>query len=246
MTLAVLKNRILDLTERSFDEARWGVRSFREFVGQFSEVVAVDSSTRPATAELLDTSPPTGAQAPTPPPGAAVMTPERRVRADLWRAVLDYSSRNVYVWDGERAVPVAPELAQSDKRPRLPTMSADDLARWRARFAGEHGAGAPAGVSAALEAWRLEGLPTTSLPTPLHRLWNGELKRNVVERLDEWFRSSGIEAPWNLVETRRAVSDRDDGEQQLRSLVIRCVEAMSRAELEELRLSPAVLLRARR
>ncbi len=50
MTLAVLKNRVLDHTDRSFDEARWGAGSFREFVGMFPEVVSVDSSTRPPTA----------------------------------------------------------------------------------------------------------------------------------------------------------------------------------------------------
>ena len=245
MTLAVLKNRILGLTERSFDEARWEARSFREFVGLFPEVVSVDPSTRPATAELIEGPPTSGAQAPTPPPGAAVMTPERRVRPDLWRAVLDYSSGRIYAWDGELAVPIKPESAPADDRARLPTIGPDDLAEWRTRFAAEHGTGTPANVSAALEAWRLGGLSTTTLPAPLHRLWNGELKRNVVERLDEWFRSAGIEAPQNMVETRRPASVRDDDTQRLRNLVVRCVEAMSHAELEELRISPAVLLRAR-
>ncbi len=83
MTLAVLKNRVLDHTDRSFDEARWGAGSFREFVGMFPEVVSVDSSTRPPTAELIEGPAREGparpdAEAPVPAPGAAVLTPERR------------------------------------------------------------------------------------------------------------------------------------------------------------------------
>lgn len=136
MTLAVLKNRVLDHTDRSFDEARWGAGSFREFVGMFPEVVSVDSSTRPPTAELIEGPAREGparpdAEAPVPAPVAAVLTPERRVRSDLWRAVLDYSSGKAYVWDGERAVQTKPQDAETERRPRLPTATPQDLAEWR-------------------------------------------------------------------------------------------------------------------
>lgn len=54
MTSAVLKNRILDLTNREFDEADWGADSFRAFLGQFNDILRVDPSKRPMQVTLLE------------------------------------------------------------------------------------------------------------------------------------------------------------------------------------------------
>jgi hypothetical protein len=40
---AVLKNRLLSATGRTFDEARWGVEKFAEFLALFPDIVSVDS-----------------------------------------------------------------------------------------------------------------------------------------------------------------------------------------------------------
>jgi hypothetical protein len=243
MTIAVLKNRILALTQRSFDESAWGASSFREFVAQYPSVVEIDADLRPARVRLLAEL--DEGMSPLSPAMRAV-GPGRRVRPDLWEATLDYSSGKTYVWDEGRAVPVSTETAaEAAQQPQLPTVSSEILSEWREEFTkGAEAAGASPTTLAALEAWRLQGLPDRTLPTPVRRRWNGELKRHIVERLESWFEQHALTPPHDLVsiDAPRQTADAND---ELRQLVIRCVRGMTREELEELRLPPVALLRIR-
>ena len=52
MTTAVLKNRLLDLTGGTFDEAAYGATTFMDFVLRNEDTLAVDRSTAPPLVEL--------------------------------------------------------------------------------------------------------------------------------------------------------------------------------------------------
>ncbi len=95
MAPAVLKNRLLDVTGRRFDQAQYGVQRFGELLPLLAGLVAVDTSARPAVVELL-------------PEARALLDedspseqPSDRfsVRPDLWDAVLDFSSGAVWRWN---------------------------------------------------------------------------------------------------------------------------------------------------
>ena len=95
MSVAVLKNRILDLTQGLFKESDHGATTFQDFVRQHGDILELDRNTKPPVAILKGVSP------------EPESTPQRtavRIRADLWRAVLDFSSHRRYVWDGEEHV----------------------------------------------------------------------------------------------------------------------------------------------
>ena len=97
MTTAVLKNRLLDLTGRAFDEAAYGATSFMDFVLRNKETLAVDHSTVPPLVELRN-----AASSRQPSDEAVDVKAPHRIRPDLWKAALDYSSGTRYVWDVAR------------------------------------------------------------------------------------------------------------------------------------------------
>lgn len=197
MTVAVLKNRILDVTNRKFDEARWGAQSFGDFVGLYPDVVSVDHSTHPPTVELVDhpdESPPAG------------LKPGDRIRQDLWRAVLDSTSGNTYVWRDDRAVVLpADEAADAEGEPRLPTIGDETLGEWRSAFV-ESLSPLPEQLADRAQRWQAGRLHDNVLPGHLRGRWNGRLKQHVLERLEAWFEDSGISRPDDVVEHRIALA----------------------------------------
>ena len=93
MTTAVLKNRLLDLTDRKFTEASYAASSLADFVSQFSHILNVDRDQLPMTVELkeeerarLDSDVVSGASR------------NIRIKGELWRAIFDRSSGNTYYW----------------------------------------------------------------------------------------------------------------------------------------------------
>lgn len=238
MSVAVLKNRLLDATERTFDEERWGAATFSEFVGLYPDVIAVDDSTRPATVELVDHADPSTAPA---------LRLGDRIRRDLWHAVLDHTSGDLHLWRDGRAVAVPPdEAGGAQNDPRLPTIDQDTLDAWRKSFV-ESVSPLPKPLDEATQRWQAERLHDNLLPGQLRGRWNGRLKQLVLERLDAWFEEAGIPWPPDVVEPRAAPARRRDGStESLRSLIVEAVGAMTREELEEIRLPPAALLRTRK
>lgn len=242
MTTAVLKNRLLDLTEGAFHEADWGATTIAEFVNQFSDLVTLDTSTRPARVHLVETAEPEGTQS----ASLLPLGPRRRIRADLWRAVLDYGGEHVYVWDGDGAIAVKPaSVAAGDSRPALPTTTREEFAAWRAQFVAAH-EDVPAPLRASLETWREQGSGTKSLPPRFRNAWTGEVKRRVLERLMSWFAEHDLQPPSDLVETPDLEDRHEFGVEALRAFVHECVQAMTREELEGLALPARVAARVRR
>lgn len=92
MAIPVLKNRLLQITDRKFTEADYGARSFREMLRNMSELIQVHDTPLPGHVTLRS-----AATADLPADDSKV--PQREIRPDLWDAMLDFSSGTRYVWD---------------------------------------------------------------------------------------------------------------------------------------------------
>ncbi len=247
MRTTVLKNRLLTETDRRFTETRWGVEKFTEFLALFPDLVSVDSAESPPAVELRRREDGTTTEELT----AAGTHPlprsrHERVRSDLWRAVLDYSSGAVYVWDPEAGRAVIAE-DPADDRPRLPTVDPEVMAGWRQEFAAEQAPSLSSRQQDVVDRWRAEGGRTAALPSSLRGLWNAQLKQRVVQRLEEWFAEQHLDTPADiLMATFRApLPPAALDTERLREFAHRTISAMTRAELEALLLPAAAIVRAR-
>jgi hypothetical protein len=107
-----------------------------------------------------------------------------------------------------------------------------------------------AGVSGILERWKALETSTSDLPRYLRDAWFAELKTRVRARLEKWFADQSMAVPDDFIEvpqsrTRDRIPERDSTA-NLRAFIVRCVEAMTREELEGLQLPARALLRLRR
>ena len=185
MSVAVLKNRLLDLTERRFKESDYGASTFGEFVQNHDHILALDATQRPPVAILKGVSPaPVGAS------GARAT----RVRSDLWRAVLDFSSDEEYIWDESEGIAKHASSAGASG-PALPTITADKFNEWKKAFTEEVDEGER---DERLSAWVGHRLPASFLPLPLRHRWNGYLKAAVRRHLLAWFEEQGLVPPSDI------------------------------------------------
>ena len=101
----VLKNRMLDLTERTFNEADYGADRFGALVEQLDELLAVDHSAKPFLVELREPyrSDITASES------IGESSGRNRIRADLWNAIVDYSDAEGWVWDQSLAKAIYPD-----------------------------------------------------------------------------------------------------------------------------------------
>lgn len=239
MTVAVLKNRLLKISERSFNEADYGSRTMSEFVRNYPDILVFDDSTRPPRVSLRAGS----VGVPTPVPGD-----QNRIRPDLWSAIIDYQSGDIYVWDGLIARPVdtSSTAGEEESIPVLPTLTIREFDDWRRRFierAAELTSDDPAATEQARR-WVENRLGTRYLPASLRTPWNRDLKQLVVDRLVSWFGEQGISPPSDLLQTRPTTRRQVVGADTLRQLVLRCVRVMTEDELRQLSLPPSAVLRA--
>lgn len=236
MRATVLKNRILSL-EESFDEREWGVERFGDFLDLYHGLVSVDRTLRPPLVRLLEEAAGDAERS------MAWSGPRTRIRPDLWRAVMDVDTPEPYGWDGSAAARGASE----PDRPTLPTVTSENLAEWRRSFVEQaraaHGDAFP---EDRVSRWVDTVQSARTLPQPIQVEWTMYLKRRVQERLEHWFAEQGIPAPPDMVSETTARERDDSDTDRLRRLVVGAVEAMSRQELEELRLPARVLLCAKR
>lgn len=234
MTPAVLKNRLLDATDRTFDESDWNASSFAEFLKQFDDVVAPVPDSRPPQIKLVQ------GESSSAPEEIRDIGSRRRIRPDLWDAVLDYSSDLRYFWDGTRAVKVAPDEVSAGVE--LPTLDKSEFSEWRHEFVRRESANHPR-ASARLVSWLEKDQPLVALPRPLRTAWVIELKMRVFRRLEDWFQAKGIAPPDDLVYDDELAGSPDATADPLRERVLAAVRAMSREELETLQLPATVLMR---
>lgn len=242
MAPAVLKNRLLDVTDRRFDQSQYGVERFADLLPLLSELVALDTSSGQRIVELRP-----GARALLEEDDSGDDGPSRfRVRPDLWDAVLDFSSGVVWRWDAEtgQALPSTEEATPDDER--LPTIAAELFAQWRHTFIAEHAAEIPPDAIAAAEEWAELGRRSEMLPRSLRGKWFAFLKDRVVATLETWFAENGLAVPRDLREQAHPQRGRSDHVEELRDFVIRCVRKMSPAELETLQLPASAAFRTPR
>lgn len=242
MTAAVLKNRILKLTGRDFREQDWGASSFRGFLQLFSTLVDVDDAVNPPMVRWIGAATSAAESS-----GAGEdfgLGPHRRIRDDLWTAVLDYSSGQSYFWDGRGAVARPAEAENAPPAPRLPTLTREEFLGWRSEFVTSALAENPM-AQHLLEAWRESEAGTAALPRQFRTVWIGELKSKVLSRLLDWFALERIDPPPNLVQDAPMRRAQDAQTEEIRELILQCVRVMSRSQLEELRLPADVVLRVR-
>jgi len=243
MAPAVLKNRLLDVTGRRFDEREYGAQRFSELVPLLSGTISVDASVRPPVVELL----PEARALVDGEEQAPQATARARVRPDLWNAVLDYSSASKWRWNRETSIA---EPVESDDVPDdelLPTISASDLVEWRNGFIDEHEGDLPESVKSAAIDWAEHGRRSESLPRNLRGLWFEYLKNRVIDTAEAWFTQHGLPIPADLREETAARPRRATGEvDELREFIIRCVRTMSAAELASLQLPAAAAHRTPR
>ena len=222
MTLAVLKNRILQIKRGQFREQDYGAPSFRDLL-MGCPVLRLDG----AYAEFLGEEPPEQV------PAAPVRLERTRIRPDLWRAILDFSSGRRYAWDSRQQVA---REATADDEQIFPTVTREEFAQWRNEFATRHSG------DEAVARWRDESLGTKDLPRHLQGEWNGTIKAKATLRLSEWFTAHGMD----LSSTVGPLPQSRDGQvEDLRGTVIACVSVMTGTELAELKLPPAAVLRAK-
>ncbi|MBR0739650.1 hypothetical protein JQ581_22205 [Bradyrhizobium liaoningense] len=210
MTLAVLNNRLLQKTFRTFEPRDYGANSLRELIEALhpafelkdekggSTVTFHDLS---LTAASLGTSA-TAADSQARPP---VAVSAGRIRSDLWASIMDYSSGNRYVWDERKGI--ARKASNDDTGPLLPTILPEEFRTWRTEFLKSDGSTLTTSDLAIATRWCEKLLPTSSLPTELQGPWNKELNRRVRDRLSSFFSSR----------EKRSRDDEGEGDQRDRS-----------------------------
>lgn len=201
MTIGVLKNRLLQITDRRFDPRDFGVADMRAFLVMLAPQVQVTKRTihgevtlNVAQDSVRAARVPSSKQRTTevsPRPVAPVEVPQDllkhdgRTRPDLWTAVMDYASGEKYVWD-ERLGEARPTRGK-EILPMMPTVTPVELGEWRRTFISEHKSVIEGSDLASAQRWQEQGLATVYLPTRLRQTWNRELSLRVRQRLQEFF-----------------------------------------------------------
>jgi hypothetical protein len=240
MTAGVLKNRLLLLTSGAFDERDYSANSFTGFLRAFPDLVEVDAAFAPPRVVLKEFAPLRDVVA------ASRPAPRPRIRPDLWRAVVDFSSGIEYVWDSRTARARPKNEASGEDLPTIPTLTPGELRDWRRSFLENDASARQYANDPEVQAWLLENLSTSALPRALRGPWNKEMSRLLEQRLRDWFAGQKLEPPGDLVgiapsETRLSSEDDD-----LRSIAIDVVSHMTADELRRLSFPAEAVLRALR
>jgi hypothetical protein len=249
MNDAVLKNRILLLTDRRFSEADYGAQSFLGLLRSLSNVLEVAGDRPPYRVRLL---PDTALHAaihdvaPAPPLPNGVVDGSLelvRVRADLWSATVDYVSRRPFLWD-----PASKEVVRvgGTATVQLPTLTKEEFDTHRLDFARKHG------DEAFARNWIAQRGGIRELPYRLRTEWTNYLKHLVIDRLTTWFEYNRLPQPADLLQPARVRATLEQSHanptqiQHLRDTVLRIVAGMTDEELAALALPAAAVARYQR
>ena len=173
MTTPVLKNRLLQRTERRFGVSTYGASNLLELLARCGDLVSIDRTTKPTTVEWLQGGHPDA------------IVPKERVRPNLWHAILDYSSGREYEWDP--ATGQARPTETADPARKLPTVTRETFGQWRSEFGDAHRAELTTEAEQKrLDEWVAAGLSTQFLPPALRGAWNSFLKERVAVRVKEY------------------------------------------------------------
>ena len=266
MTSAVLKNRLLDITERQFSEARYGTSSFISLVRRVPDLLDIVEDNPPFTlrikepiaslsdADVGESSEEGVVLAGTPkhpsPPGGDWK--RIRIRDDLWRGIIDYDSGDTYVLDPETGH-VRPIESSDAELPVAPTATQEVISSWREEFTESLPLSIRSKFADELRTWMDHGGRQTDLPRSVRGRWVAFLKRKVSNRLEKWFDALGKPLPSDTLLVSETgglppseAIDEVVRTRQLRDLIIRAVQTMSYDELAQISVPAFVLLRVSR
>ena len=246
MTVAVMKNRLLNLTKREFDESQFGTNSIAEFLVLCEDILFLDTTVVPPMVELRESELRNNAEW-----NENLVHAAGRVRGDFWQAVIDYSSGTQYVWDANENQVVAGGTELDG--PIVPSIDSTMLRDWRSEFFDEvrEGSGVTVEQETRTKGWVQMFLPTSSLPSHMISSWNRFLRDKVHEWLLIWFNESGLDPPSDLfaisppAPRRQRQRGAEEG-QALRRFVLRVVGEMTERELQQLTLPARAVLRVTR
>lgn len=240
MAVPVLKNRLLQLSSKSFRESDYGSPNIWHFVTQFPKVIATEGVRPRERVRLIEPENVEANERETP----AALDPAGmgRIRQDLWRALFDYSAQETFVWDEAKGRARVRSELDPESAPVLPTLSAEDMNELRAEFVrlqekvSDHDA-------VRLDEWVTRGGPTVALPRLYRGLWNAHLKSHAANTLRAFFLSEGLDVPKDLVERVSTHVEPEREVERLRRLAHRYIDAMTAEELARLSIEMAVVLR---
>ncbi len=240
MAVPVLKNRLLQLTSRNFREDEYGSPNIWHFVTLFPALLATEGEYPRERVRLLTRarlqSADVGEPASLDPAGLG------RIRSDLWRAVVDYRSQEVYVWDETTGRARVRKAQDAEHLPVLPTLSAEDMGRLRREFVDTQERVSDQDAKR-LEEWTTRAGPTIALPRMYRGLWNALVKSHVADMLRSFFLGKGLDVPGDMLVRASSALEPDREVERLRKLVHHYVDAMTAEELGRLSIEMAVVLR---
>lgn len=196
MTVAVLNNRLLQITDRRFQPRDFGTKDLKAFVALLGPEFRLTGEPPRLSIELVGP----GERAPGKAAAVAVPVPKveapptavpstqpaaGRIRHDLWLSVVDYTSGHTYVWDASLGHARVADLG--DTGPRMPTLTPVELAEWRQTFLDAHKQSIEGAALVNAQRWQEQGLSTSYLPTDLQQPWNRELSLRIRLRLQDFF-----------------------------------------------------------
>ena len=162
-----------------------------EFVQSISDYLRFDSSTFPATVELISAAKLGAEEGNSAGDTRGPMTEKPsttydrgRIRDDLWQAVIDWQINISYVWDpgGQCVKKVRQPAPEVDVLPRLSKAEFDAL---RNSFTENVAGSLEDKDRKKLQAWRAHKLPTNQLPKEVLTIWYKSLTNEVETRLKE-------------------------------------------------------------
>ena len=156
MKLAVLKNRLLQGSNRAFRESNYGEASFRDLLLRLSDVIQVDGDS--VELKTLNVEGRTDEHVYGNPQTNPAAGDRQRVRPDLWLSIIDYSSGKTYTWDVSSHRVRGGEPGDTLV---IPTLSRQEMSNWRREFADQHHR------PAELDKWQEAELGVQALPEAL-------------------------------------------------------------------------------
>jgi len=255
MTTAVLKNRLLNLTNRTFTETEYGASSMPALMRLIPDLVQVASEGYPGRVCLTDpdalrpspvSSTPTRAED----AGGEFDWRDWRIRDDLWQSIVHYEHGGPFVLDPVTKV-ARNASADDDSLPQLPTLTREEFEAWRRDFVDSIIADTnDEALKPALQVWLLGHGRTADLPRAVRGRWIENFKRRVAERLHNWFAEQGLAEPLDLLISSRAEGrlplTQETSLRELREFVVAAIHAMDLEELKALHLPVGVLARVKR
>lgn len=242
MPLPVLKNRLLTLTNGAFHEWDYGWPNLRFLPRAFPDLLTLDPTT-PHGAAVYIAAPDLTVRSDTKASGSTLRvstasTEGRRIREDLWNAVVDYRSGLTYIWDINQRRAAGIDGEAETGTPVFPTISQDEVGAWRRECARKWAQLNGDADNEVIEAW-VEN-PRTRVPQRFVNSWRTDQRDRVAAIIQDFFRSAQLDLPSDAFPPSKPTRT----ELTARELVRLAAQVMTDTEVDALQLPVGAVLRA--